>query len=171
MVAAAVIILLVNVVTARADVMPPEMRSSVNLYQKELHAEWIEWLTDLNGPYGEEVVASAHTHVIRVVEPPSDVERWRSLVGAYFQPEHVDEALLVMWCESRGNPDAKNSVSTASGLFQMLKGWWGGGYGSSAVPVFDPFDPQLNVRYASVVFYAHSPEWRDWRASRHCHGL
>ncbi len=158
---------MVGVTMARADVMPPEMRSSVNLYQKELHAEWVAWMVDLNGPYTEPV--TPHTH------PPRSygegVEQWRETVAQWFSPQHVDEALLVMWCESRGDPSAKNRRSTASGLFQMLKGWWGGGYGSSAVPVFDPFDPVLNIRYASVIFYAHSPEWRDWRASRSCHGL
>jgi len=36
----------------------------------------------------------------------------------------VDEALNIAWCESRHNPNAKSSISTASGLYQFINGTW-----------------------------------------------
>lgn len=86
------------------------------------------------------------------------VERWAPLVARWFQPEDVDLALRIIDCESGGNPKAKNPHSTASGLFQHLRMWWGG--------VFDPFDPEQSVEHGARLFYdggvAH------WNASRAC---
>ena len=36
---------------------------------------------------------------------PRPVEEWRSLVSAYFSPEHVDLALVIISCESGGDPN------------------------------------------------------------------
>lgn len=48
------------------------------------------------------------------------VERWRDLVSEY--DWNVDTALLVIACESEGNPLAQNPRSDAKGLWQLL-GW------------------------------------------------
>lgn len=47
--------------------------------------------------------------------------------------------MLVIHRESGGNPNAKNPVSTASGLMQFLSGWWAGKW--------DPFDPRQNLSH------------------------
>lgn len=52
------------------------------------------------------------------------VEQWRTLVGLYFPAENISAALTVMNCESRGDPNADNPRSTASGLFQFLSSTW-----------------------------------------------
>ncbi|NIR38564.1 MAG: transglycosylase SLT domain-containing protein, partial [Actinobacteria bacterium] len=52
------------------------------------------------------------------------VEQWRGLVETYWPAELVEEALSVIHCESRGNPLAVNSTSSASGLFQFLPSTW-----------------------------------------------
>ena len=93
----------------------------------------------------------------------TDVERWRPLVEEHFEPGDVPRALDIMRCESGGNPYAKNPTSTASGLFQHLKGWWGGAWG----PAFDPFDPNASVENAARLRYLNGG-WSDWYASRHC---
>jgi len=48
------------------------------------------------------------------------VERWREMVSAY--DWDADTALLVIACESQGNPGAQNPTSDARGLWQLL-GW------------------------------------------------
>lgn len=91
----------------------------------------------------------------RVISFPQGVEQWRTLVEAYFQPEDVAWAMRVMACESGGNPYAKNPRSTASGLFQFLRGWWSGSWG---YPAFDPFDPEANVKAAAWLYYNGGPQ-------------
>jgi len=36
----------------------------------------------------------------------------------------VEQAQRIAWCESRHNPDARSGTSSASGLWQFLKGTW-----------------------------------------------
>ena len=155
-------------------VMTAPMAEAVTDYRAELHAEWLEWFTHVNGPWSPQI---AHTHPTAETRPPAttdtpppaDVESWRPLVAAYFPPDRVDQALKVIWCESRGDPSAKNPNSTASGLFQVLRGWWSGEW-STAIPAFDPFDPEANVAAAAKI--AGGPRyWSDWLASKSCHGL
>lgn len=78
------------------------------------------------------------------------VEQWRPLVASY--PDwSVDLMLRVMWCESRGNPNADNPRSTANGLFQILDG---------------PFDPAANVSLAHSMWSSRGTQ--PWSASRSC---
>lgn len=92
------------------------------------------------------------------------VEQWRPLVQAYFPGDQVEKALAVMACESGGNPNADNPVSSAAGLFQFLKSTWdnmvplsvtGGSYSSGQV-----YDPEANVRSAAWLLAAAG--WSQW---------
>jgi hypothetical protein len=97
----------------------------------------------------------------------SDVERWRTLVATYFVSEKVNIALCIMEHESGGNPDAKNPLSSAAGLFQFLQSTWdgmipnsvaGGSYDSGA-----PYDPEKNVRAAAWLQAAEGwSQWNQW---------
>lgn len=76
-------------------------------------------------------------------------ERWRPIVEHYFPAERVEQALEVMWCESRGNPNSTHPVSGASGLFQFMEGTWQwaapqAGYGGAT-----RFDPEANIAAAA----------------------
>ena len=169
MIVAVTFVLLFAAKGARADVMTPPMAEAVAEYKAAQHAEWLEWFTDINGPWSPQI---AHTHPTAETRPPTPtygpgVAQWRTLVAAYFLPEHVDAALSVMSCESEGNPLAKNPTSTASGLFQFLKAWWSGEW---ALPAFDPFDPEANIAAAASVT-GDGTDWGHWFASRGCHGL
>ena len=95
---------------------------------------------------------------------PSD--RLRSLVETYMQPADVDLMLRVAWCESGYNTNAKNSRSTASGLFQHLKGWWSGAWGVTGP--FDPFNPEQSVKAAADLLYETTSGISNWKASYHC---
>ena len=82
------------------------------------------------------------------------VERWRPLVQQYFG-KNTDKALRVMACESRGNPNAKNRRSSASGLFQFLSSTW------KTWGVGDVFDPEANVAAAARLSHGGTT-WRAW---------
>jgi hypothetical protein len=56
----------------------------------------------------------------------------------------------VMWCESHCQPGAHNR-SGASGLMQLMPGWWHGR---------DPYDPATNLTIALEVLAAQG--WRAW---------
>ena len=96
--------------------------------------------------------------------PPQSVEGWRQLVSAYFRAEHVDQALRVLSCESRGDPGATNPTSGAAGLFQAMPRWYTGVGWDRPSPFgpFDPYDPDSNVRFASWLFYDNGASWRAW---------
>lgn len=76
---------------------------------------------------------------------------WAHLVGRYAWP--VGTACAVLACESRGNPNARNRSSSATGLFQILNG---------------PADPAANVAQAYAMWSARG--WQPWNASRSCWG-
>ena len=89
--------------------------------------------------------------------PPQEVE---SLLTQYFAPADMEWALRVSYCESGWDANAKNRSSTASGLFQALKGWWSGAWG---YPAFDPFNPQANVEFAAWLYYTGGPQHWECR--------
>ncbi len=93
------------------------------------------------------------------------VLRWRPLVEQYFPPERVTEALRVMHCESRGNPDARHPASDASGLFQFLAGTWAFASPRAGFPGASRFDPEANVASAAwLVEYSirTNHRWGPW---------
>lgn len=92
------------------------------------------------------------------------VGRWADDVARYFPLDQVDTMLRIIGCESGGNPNAKNPTSTASGLTQMLAGWYDGRWWPHR---FDPFDPDENLYHASLLAAAN-PGFTDWNASRAC---
>lgn len=79
------------------------------------------------------------------------VEQWRSLVAKYFPEDRVEEALRVMACESRGNPNAKNPASTATGLFQFLDRTWAWMSVLSGWSGYSRLDPEANVAVAAYL--------------------
>lgn len=96
---------------------------------------------------------------------PLPPDYWRTLVETWFQPEDVETALRIIWCESGYDTNAKNPSSTASGGWQFLRGWWSGDWGLTGP--FDPFDPAAATKAAAQLRY-HNGSWSDWYASRHC---
>jgi hypothetical protein len=98
-------------------------------------------------------------------------EEWRDLVAEHFDPlEQTENALLVMDCESGGNPFAKNPVSTASGLFQFLDSTWAWVAGNTGSPGFHEgrYEPVWNVTNAawlvewSIGYYGPDNPWAQW---------
>ena len=85
-----------------------------------------------------------------------DAERWRALVGVYFDPDDVDRAICLMEKESGGNPNARNQSSGASGLMQVMPSW-------ADVFGHDPeqlFDPAVNLYVAGQI--RERQGWGAW---------
>ena len=84
------------------------------------------------------------------------VQFWEPYVAVYFHPADRQWALDIIACESGGNPNAKNPHSSASGLFQFLRGTWdwaapevgADSYASGAV-----YEPTANIRAAAWLLY------------------
>ena len=92
-----------------------------------------------------------------------NVEEWRSLVAQYFPPELVDDALVVMKCESKGNPLAYNSRSGASGLFQFIRRTWNWASSKAGWAGATPFDPEANVASAAwLTSYSSNRGTNPW---------
>lgn len=81
-------------------------------------------LTDLAAPNPDEQTESASA-----VEKTSTTG-WlsqvevRALVSLYFEPEDVNRAVRIAWCESRFNPEFINQKTGGVGLFQHLPRYW-----------------------------------------------
>lgn len=102
--------------------------------------------------------------------PPPAVEQWRGLVSQHFPANRVDEALHIMWCESRGDPEAYNPYSGASGLFQFIPSTWATTSPAAGYAGASPFDPEANV--ASAAWLANRYQelgqyyWTAWNCKR-----
>lgn len=94
--------------------------------------------------------------VTRVAEDP--IERWRPLVAKWFHWEDVDRALCLMHYESRGNPNAKNPDSTATGLLQVMHSVWAETFGVTDRDEWT--DPELNIYAASRIKAIQG--WTAW---------
>lgn len=99
---------------------------------------------------------------------PAAVEAWRPLVEAHFPATEVDRALDVMWCESRGNPDATNPTSGAAGLFQHIPRFWAERSVPAGFAGADIYDPEANVGVAAWLVAVDG--WKHWYPSLHCWG-
>lgn len=87
---------------------------------------------------------------------------WKPLIEKHFREELWWEALQVLDCESRGNPNALHPASGASGLFQFLAGTWVLASTLSGNPGASPFDPEANVAAAAWLL-EHSERVDHWR--------
>jgi hypothetical protein len=103
-------------------------------------------------------------------DPPAavrpDVERWRSTVSIYFPAARVDEALLIIQCESHGDPNAVNPFSGAAGLFQFLPGTWAVASVGAGLEGASVYDPTANIAAAAWLagyYQANGSDyWAPW---------
>lgn len=101
---------------------------------------------------------------------PPAVEQWRSLVQQFFPSSRVEEALVIINCESNGDPNAVNPYSGAAGLFQFLPSTWASTAPKAGYPDASPFDPEANT--ASAAWLANRYQqlgydyWHAWNCKR-----
>jgi hypothetical protein len=103
-----------------------------------------------------------------------NVENWRSTVAAYFPAERVDCVLGIIQRESKGNPRAYNSSSSAEGLMQHLSKYWharakGAGFIDGEGLVATPYNGEANIAagawLASYYDRTTGDWWSPWRSS------
>ncbi len=102
-----------------------------------------------------------------VPAPPYERGDWLPLIAAFFEDRHIQRAQRILWCESTGDPLAKNPRSTASGLFQHLGSLWPERSVDSGWEDADVFDPVANIAVAAWLVY-EGGGWSHWDASRNC---
>lgn len=78
----------------------------------------------------------------------------RALVSEYFEPEDVNRAIRVIWCESRFNPTSSNPQNGATGLFQHLPQFWPQRAEAAGFQGAEPTDPEANVAAAAHAIYS-----------------
>ena len=106
------------------------------------------------------------TPTVILVDSPygENVERWRldvrGALAEYGLSDEEDRFMRVMWCESRGDPNAVNAESGASGLMQHIPRYWDDRARSAGFQGASPFDPIANI-YASV-WLLDVGGWSHW---------
>jgi len=86
--------------------------------------------------------------------------------------EWLDNAIAIVLAESGGNPDAKNTKSSASGLWQIMASVHkaqidfaikavGSESGNNSLTVFDP---RVNTMVAGQVYQGAGNKWTPWQA-------
>ena len=91
---------------------------------------------------------------------------WRPLLETHFAQDLVLDALVIIQCESVGDPNAVNPYSGASGLFQFMPGTWAVASVEAGVGDRSVFDGEANIIAASwLAEYYRSrglDPWRPW---------
>ncbi len=82
----------------------------------------------------------------------------RALVSLYFEPEDVNRAVRIAWCESRFDPSSVNLRTGGVGLFQHLPQYWEERSSNAGYPGSDPSDPEASVAAAAWAVY-HGGGW------------
>ena len=77
----------------------------------------------------------------------------RALVSLYFEPEDVNRAVRVAWCESRFNPDSINRKTGGVGLFQHLPRYWTERAANAGFFGVEATDPQASTAAAAWAVY------------------
>lgn len=76
-------------------------------------------------------------------------------------------AIAIVRCESSFRPGVKNPNSTASGLFQFIRGTWKGSLKQMDLPAeLDVFDGDANIMVG--LWLLEKEGTRPWNASKHC---
>lgn len=100
---------------------------------------------------------------------PVPPDQMYALVSSYFQPQDVERAVLVAWCESRYNANATNPSSGAAGLFQHIPRFWTERAAHAGFAGADIYDPMANTAVAAWLVYSNGG-WKHWNASISCWG-
>ncbi len=107
---------------------------------------------------GEERAESASTPIT----PPtagwlSEVEV-RALASLYFEPQDVNRAVRIAWCESRFDPNAVDARTGGVGVYNHLPRYWDERADNAGFPGIDATDPEASTAAAAWEVY-HGGGW------------
>jgi hypothetical protein len=97
-------------------------------------------------PSGEGTIASSTSGWLSQVEV-------RALASQYFEPEDVNRAVRVAWCESRFDPNSVNLRTGGIGLFQHLPRYWAERSSNAGFRGVDATDPAASTAAAAWEVY------------------
>ena len=96
------------------------------------------------------------------------VRKWQPTIEQYFEQEDVLQAMLIIYCESRGKPNAigTNKDGTKDiGLWQFNDKTWK--WLSNKLGIISPrTNPRVSTAVASWLVY--NDGWHHWNSSKHC---
>ncbi len=110
---------------------------------------------------------------------PDSCYEYATLLVEHFDEENIENAVKIMWCESRNNPDAFRYQDFDSGLFQVIPASWGWVKQNYDVPHWDyPIGnsyaqhiPRYNIEVASILvedIHTRNPYWKVFSSSQWC---
>ena len=96
------------------------------------------------------------------------VKKWQPTIEQYFEEEDVLQAMLIIYCESRGKPNAVgiNKDNTKDiGLWQFNDRTWK--WLSDKLDIKSSrTNPRVSTAVASWLVY--NDGWHHWNSSKHC---
>lgn len=110
-------------------------------------------------------------YVQRVLSQSTKIKQpasgWGSIIREYAAKNGADpeRAVKIAWCESGFKPSAKNSSSTASGLFQFLTSTWQSQSVKYGVTT-EKNDPYGQIELATKIMADQG--YGRWKASESC---
>jgi hypothetical protein len=114
---------------------------------------------DETAPVEEE---EAEANVSTPITPPtagwlSEVEV-RALANRYFEPQDVNRAVRIAWCESRFDPSAVDTRTGGVGLYNHLPRYWDERASNAGFPGVAATDPEASTAAAAWEVY-HGAGW------------
>ena len=96
------------------------------------------------------------------------VKQWQPTIEQYFKQKDVKQAMLIVYCESRGKATAigKNKNETYDkGLWQFNDKTW-----KWLTPKLNIEGDRLNANLSTSVaaWLAYNDGWHHWNSSKHC---
>lgn len=162
-VAAAALLFIVGAASAQSQSCSPKqaLRELRVAHRAVLRAERRE--KEARHVYKATVIYSVHNYddfAMRHIEDPAKVGRWVRLARkAGWEWGNIDTLMHVVARESSGSASVENGEgSGATGLLQLMPGWYAGDYYD--FPDFDPHDPYLNLYYGHKGWLVSG--WSPW---------
>ncbi len=82
----------------------------------------------------------------------------RALASLYFEPQDVNRAVRIAWCESRFDPNAVDARTGGVGLYNHLPRYWDERATNAGFPGIDATDPEASTAAAAWEVY-HGGGW------------
>lgn len=147
----AVIIIVFTLASHEENATTPVDQSEMMIEQWE--QEHQELIARIQTPIevDEEIEEEKFLPEVEFIDEPSTPEeiiRWEGQ-QAGLQEYEIQGLINIAWCESRHVPNATNSQSSASGLFQIIKGTW---ESNSDYPWSERYDPTANTQTAIKIY-------------------
>lgn len=98
------------------------------------------------------------------------MSQWSPLVQQHFLPEDHVKALKIIYCESKGKPNAKGKNKDGSydvGIWQFNDNTWAWLTPKLKIEK-SRYDPETSTSIASWLVY--NDGWHHWNSSKHCWG-